>query len=477
MGRFISAARRVALTVRGMNRPVLIGMVASAVVLSGCTVSDVPPVPKTATSAPAAGSREATGPTPAGGSSDAAVARTALSALLAARSRALQTADAAAWSATIADPHGPDGTAEAAAYAGLLALGVRRLDVSEVGATADVSPPTTAATDAGPASGRPTWTGSVRLGYAIPGFDRGIRWSTRTITVTQVGGEWLIQRWLGPSDRWEAFDLAPLAVVRTGRALVVGPVGVDVLQARLGEVEVGQDRVAAVLDEAVPAVVVVPATPEQAAHLLGETPTPTGQTGSDPAGGHAPLVGQVAATTQGARDPSAPAVADRIVLDPDGLARLTPAGRRVVLTHELTHVWVRASTLHDLPLWLSEGFAEWVAFREEGMDPPVVAARLLSQVRASGPPATLPTPTDFAGTTGDPAAAYQGSWLAADRIATLSGRQGLVGLVRRVGAVAGPSGSTPGPVDLGAALVVVVGQSLAQFVAGWRSELVRLARI
>ena len=400
----------------------------------------------------------------ASGASEAA--QTALTTLMAARSRALETGDRTAWLATIADPQGPDGSAEEAAYAGLVALGVRELIVSEVRRSATPATPAAEVSQQAQTLKAQTWTGSMRLGYAIPGFDRGVRWVARTVTLTQVAGQWLIQRWVGPADRWEVFDLSPLQVVRSERALVAGPVAQDVLRDRLAEVEVGQDRVAAALGRAFPAVVVVPATTDQAALLLGN---------GAPSSEQSPLAGQVAATTHGPREPSATAVADRVVLDPQGMGRLTPAGRRVVLTHELTHVSVRAGTLHDLPLWLSEGFAEWVAFRDEGMDVTVVAARLLSQVRASGPPATLPTPTDFAGTAGDPAAAYQESWLAASRIATLAGPEGLVGLVRRVGGVPGASRSPAGPVDPAAALTEVLGQTMSQFVAGWQSELVTLA--
>ena len=408
----------------------LVAGVVVALVMSGCTPNAATPSTTATASTRANSGANAGADAVAGAGSEASeAARTALTTLMAARSRALETGDRTAWLATIADPHGPDGSAEEAAYAGLVALGVREVIVSEVRRSA------TQATSAAPAAEESqhaqtlttqTWTGSMRLGYAIPGFDRGVRWVARTVTLTQVAGQWLIQRWVGPADRWEVFDLSPLQVARSERALVAGPVAQDVLRDRLAEVEVGQDRVAAALGRAFPAVVVVPATTDQAALLLGN---------GAPSSEQSPLAGQVAATTHGPREPSATAVADRVVLDPQGMGRLTPAGRRVVLTHELTHVSVRAGTLHDLPLWLSEGFAEWVAFRDEGMDVTVVAARLLSQVRASGPPATLPTPTDFAGTAGDPAAAYQESWLAASRIATLAGPDGLVGLVRRVGGV------------------------------------------
>ena len=136
----------------------------------------------------------------ASGASEAA--QTALTTLMAARSRALETGDRTAWLATIADPQGPDGSAEEAAYAGLVALGVRELIVSEVRRSATPATPATPAAEVSQQAQTlkaQTWTGSMRLGYAIPGFDRGVRWVARTVTLTQVAGPWLIQRWGGPA--------------------------------------------------------------------------------------------------------------------------------------------------------------------------------------------------------------------------------------------------------------------------------------
>ena len=45
-----------------------------------------------------------------------------------------------------------------------------------------------------------------------------------------------------------------------------------------------------------------------------------------------------------------------------GLGRPERSGRDVVLTHELTHATVRASTTRAVPDWLAEGFAEFVAY-------------------------------------------------------------------------------------------------------------------
>jgi hypothetical protein len=91
-----------------------------------------------------------------------------------------------------------------------------------------------------------------------------------------------------------------------------------------------------------------------------------------------------------------------VTLHRDAWARLTPAGRQEVLTHELVHV---ATDAIDAPLWLQEGLAESVALRGSGIPDRVVARELAA--------APLPTalPTDFES---DPAVAYQESWLAVD---------------------------------------------------------------
>ena len=71
----------------------------------------------------------------------------------------------------------------------------------------------------------------------------------------------------------------------------------------------------------------------------------------------------MAAATDGPLTPGEHAGADRIVLVPGAWSSLRPDGRDVVMTHELTHVTVRASTTRSVPVWLSEGFAELVAYQ------------------------------------------------------------------------------------------------------------------
>ncbi len=243
----------------------------------------------------------------------------------------------------------------------------------------------------------------------------------------------------------------------------MGSAPIEALQAQLTAAHTAQQQVAAALDRpAGAAVIVAPATATEAAHLIGR---------SDPA-----AIEQVAATTIGDRAPGQAAAADRVVLNPAAVDRLTETGRRVVLTHELVHVTLRASTGHDLPPWLSEGVAEWVAFTGVDLPVTVVAARLLDQVRASGPPAELPGPSAFDTTSGDLATAYQQAWLAVSRLAAIDSGATLRALIREVGGAPGDGRASTGEQVLADTFPSLVHRSLADFVADWRTELVALAR-
>ena len=76
-----------------------------------------------------------------------------------------------------------------------------------------------------------------------------------------------------------------------------------------------------------------------------------------------PGTADVAATTEGPTDAAGLATGDRVVLDPTADARLTAAGRDVVLTHELAHVAVQASVPGRAAGWLAEGYADHVGLR------------------------------------------------------------------------------------------------------------------
>ncbi|MDA0634658.1 hypothetical protein OUY22_14640, partial [Nonomuraea sp. MCN248] len=147
------------------------------------------------------------------------------------------------------------------------------------------------------------------------------------------------------------------------------------------------------------------------------------------------------------------AVADgrRVIVVPEGFARLNPTGRDVVLAHELTHV---AAGTGGLPIWLYEGFADYVAYRDAGLPVTVAAAELAAEVRAGRAPGELPGPADFRAPGDGQARAYQEAWLACRFLAATLGEGTLVRLYREARSVGADRalaahGLTPGDLARG----------------------------
>ncbi|MFB6808143.1 hypothetical protein [Streptomyces sp. NPDC056387] len=266
-------------------------------------------------------------------------------------------------------------------------------------------------------------TARAQLHYRLTGYDKAPAGSAREVRLSRDGGRWRVSGdGPAPGAPPELWDQGPVAVVRGAHSLVLGG---------------GQDAgtlsaVAAEADRAVPAVsagwprpwagrvvVLVPASLERMAQLLGR-----------PA---AEYRGMGAVTT--GRVGAAAAPADRVVVNPEGWAELSGAGRGVVLTHEVTHVATRAATTARTPLWLSEGLADWVAYRGTATTPQQAAPALGRAVRGGGLPGALPADGEFA-FGGDPEAlarAYEGAWLACRLIASRWGDAVLVRLYERAG--------------------------------------------
>lgn len=138
-----------------------------------------------------------------------------------------------------------------------------------------------------------------------------------------------------------------------------------------------------------------------------------------------------AAVTTTLGDPST-SRSSRVVINPGVFASLSPLGRRVVLAHEATHVATSAAA-SAAPLWLVEGFADYVALRDVAVPERTSAAQLSAEVARRGPLTRLPRDRDFT-TSGDRlAAAYQASWLACLTLAAAGGERALVRFYREVG--------------------------------------------
>jgi hypothetical protein len=276
----------------------------------------------------------------------------------------------------------------------------------------------------------------------------------------------------GPTavDLW---DLGPVAVARGERSVVVGTGDVASYVAVTDEAARRVDRVWGE-DWPRTSLVEVPATQAEFARLLGRE----GEVG----------LGQIAAVTTGETAGGEVATTgDRVVVNPQGFAGLGELGRRVVMTHELTHVATRATTSAPVPIWLGEGYADWVAYQGSGLARRTVAEPLLAAVRAGTAPAELATLDDFDPTRGEVAQAYAGSWLAVDMLAREHGDAAVTAFYRAV-ASAGPveadlararpglSVQEEGAARLDAALRAHFGTDGAGLTAAWRQHLAQLAR-
>lgn len=231
--------------------------------------------------------------------------------------------------------------------------------------------------------------------------------------------------WAGELAGVRALWRDELRVARGERSLIAGR-GTDpgLLDDLARRADVAGERVRRVLGRAVRPLVLVPATGAEAARLARVTG-----------------VDGLAAVADGRR----------VIVVPEGFARLSPLGRDVVLTHELTHV---AAGTRGLPVWLYEGFADYVAYRDTGLEVTVAAAELAARVRAGRMPGELPGPGDFGGQGDAAARAYQEAWLACRYLAERLGEATLVrlyGEAQSVGAdrALAARGITPGDLTRG----------------------------
>jgi hypothetical protein len=156
----------------------------------------------------------------------------------------------------------------------------------------------------------------------------------------------------------------------------------------------------------------------------------------------------------------------RVVLSPAGSRALTVASLRVVLRHEILHVAARADTVDGSPMWVLEGFADYVGYRESGITLPQGAPDLAEAVKRTGPPLALPEDKAFRTQGRDLELAYQQAWTVARFVAERFGEAKLVALYRTLAGA--------GPVSASATdemLRQVIGTDRAGLIAGWRQYL------
>lgn len=302
-----------------------------------------------------------------------------------------------------------------------------------------------------------SWILRVTLFYTFEGASSPVE-RAQFFTLKPRGDIWLlaedrdaaVQDAALSRDIW---DLGEIAVVRGAKSLVIG-VGSSARLQRFASVA---DRAVREVDKVWRsawthrAVVIVPRTQADMATIIN----------ADISG-----LDQIAAVTTG-HSHSGPTRGDRVVVNPKAWRELTLDGRNVVMTHEVTHLATRANTWRAIPMWVSEGFADYVAYSAVDVSDRVVAQDILAQVRSGNLPSVLPRDSQFNAANGELGPAYEGAWLVCRMIAQTYGEDQLIELYLRLG------DKTPLPVD--AELRSVLRVSEAELIADWQLYLKDMA--
>jgi hypothetical protein len=381
----------------------------------------------------------------------------AVSALLAARADALKSRDRAAFEATLDRPSSGFGLRQLAQFDAIAQLPLATFGYG----TPEPAPELSAerASQVGPEA----FVTRVQGRYSLAGYDRAQREFESYFTFVHRAGRWLLADDSDGGTQPQLWDIPRFTVLRSPKTLVVGSGPASRLRPFLALGDTAVTRVKAVWTPKWSAslVLVVPASAEQMAEQVGQEPA---------------QVSQVAAVTDGPFDAQGRAGADRVVVNPGAFATLQPRGRQVVVTHEATHVAIRATTTRPVPLWLSEGMADYVGYRDIGVGPGVVASALLDRVRAGKVPSSLPAAADFDPTRTTIAPSYNAAWLAVRRIEDRFGRDALVKFYLAAATAPDPNGPAGDPeVRTRDAFGSVLGTSEAAFTRDWVRYLRALA--
>ncbi|MET9291781.1 hypothetical protein [Streptomyces sp. NPDC003077] len=317
----------------------------------------------------------------------------------------------------------------------------------------------------------------VRLRYRLDGYDTAPVTAVQYLTLVDRDGRWRIASdadgaRTGRRTARQLWDQGPVDLVRGRHSIVLGAGD----PGRLRELAERTDAAVPAVRKAWPGkwagrvVVQAPASLERMAQLLGAT---------DPSG----YRGIAAVTTGETGAASGATPADRVIVNPEAYEELNDLGRQIVLTHETTHVATRTATTPATPLWLSEGFADWVAYRGTKRPAGIAAPELSRAVATGRTPRALPADGDFTFSrdADQLAQAYEGGWLACRMIADKWGERRLTSFYQAVGRRTTPADPAEGTAadrsgarahGVRQALRAELGVDLGEFTRAWRAYVV-----
>ncbi len=418
--------------------------IAAATVL---VTQDVRTRPKPAASA-------APRPGPSRGRDDraAAMRANAVAALVGRRAAAIRARDRVAFRGTLDDANPAFVTSQLAVFDALaeMPLASWRYDVDDDDAVGSDDPRLRHyAAEA--------WSPRTTLRYQLTGYDDAPTAVDQYFTFVRRGDAWLVANDAdfaatpGRRTARDLWDFGHVSVVRGTRSLVLGHPGHSSLLRDIArQADAAVPRVTKVWGTgwSQRVVVSVPDTEKELAAILGDDTDLSriaavsvaelpGDTGNHPVG-------------------------NRVIVNPPNFRKLGTNGRRVVLTHEVTHVATRDASGPGVPTWLVEGFADYVGYLGTGLSARAICQELATDVRNGHAPTALPADTDFGGGNPRLAQAYESSWLAVRLIAERVGQTGLLDFYRTTGGIGGAHPEIE-------AMRSVLQTTPESFTAAWRS--------
>jgi hypothetical protein len=264
------------------------------------------------------------------------------------------------------------------------------------------------------ALGGRAWVGNVQVRWRLRGFDRADSRMETTLTLVRSGSRAAFVSARGNyGNATPLWMLERVSVARTRRSLVLSS------RDRPGRFAGLADQAVADVRKVLPAwrgglVVEVPAGEAQLSRVLGSE--------LDAYDG----IAAVTTTADGSRAPNAPV---HVFVNPTVFDPLGPRGSQIVMSHEATHVATGAAT-SQMPTWLLEGFADYVALADVDLPVTRTASQILDQVSRKGPPSHLPGRAEFDPENTALGASYEAAWLACRLLAEEYGQRRLIQFYR-----------------------------------------------
>ena len=303
----------------------------------------------------------------------------------------------------------------------------------------------------GAVSASGAWDGAVDATWTFAGFDRAPARSEVGFRFRTVDGEVYLDSVGGGGRRLPLWLSGEVEVRRTPGTLVIVD-GTARSAARYARLARG----------AVP--VVRQVLPSWRTGLVVEVPSSVA-TLDDTLSSEPGTYSGIAAVTTTADGSLAPDAPVHVFVNPVIFGQLRPTGSQVVMSHEAVHVATEAATNNTMPLWLLEGFADYVALLDIDLPVSTTAGQVIDRVREDGPPENLPGSAEFDTTTTHLGATYESAWLACRLLADRGGQAALVRLYMEVRDGA----------PIGSALEQEFGLTEAELTQLWRDLLTDLA--